>query len=665
MPRFGPMLQSDTVATRSGSLGRVWSLANLPSDVARTVRGRAADGTERQRLLRGTVRLPDCSGALVSSHGLVLTAARCLGGHRESEKRAQAAVAVQPERADTLAGMYVDRLVSVDDVSARIDSVRRELHQDGDRHLGLQEAIQQVERERRVEGAEMHHVDVVAEAGGERYVAYTYRRYDDVRLVFQPDPAVTAFSHLDDLLSYPQFSWDVALLRVYDDGEPLQSASHFELDEQGARPGDPVFALGYPSRTHRIETRSQHAFRRDVTLPARRAALNAWSTHLDEYVDTSAVASPGWERQLRDAQSEQKTVTARLNALRSGYVMSRLQQQEDTLRERAEAAGIGEEVRETLDRLASLQEEKRTYADAYRGFSFLLRSRYRSATLARAVAAQQAIQNDRDLEPADLRVETDQPVAVDAALLGGHLRTLRTYAEADSTLERLRNRVGTPERIVRESVFSTPAAIQGRLDDKADLKQDPAWRVAAAITDRFVNFRDKWKSIQEEEHILLDSLSQYRHQLQEQPLTLPRSRSLRLANGRVGGYPYNGTVAPPVTTFYGLFGRFASKAGDNAATLPASWQSPAPEFRRATPLTTVADTDLMGAYGSPLLNASLQLVGLQVDTNVQAAAGAYLFLPNRMRTVSVDSRGILDGLAHIYDADALVRELTGGELTAK
>ena len=34
--------------------------------------------------------------------------------------------------------------------------------------------------------------------------------------------------------------------------------------------------------------------------------------------------------------------------------------------------------------------------------------------------------------------------------------------------------------------------------------------------------------------------------------------TLRLSYGTVDGYPYNGTVAPPFTTYYGLFDRSAS-----------------------------------------------------------------------------------------------------------
>jgi hypothetical protein len=58
------------------------------------------------------------------------------------------------------------------------------------------------------------------------------------------------------------------------------------------------------------------------------------------------------------------------------------------------------------------------------------------------------------------------------------------------------------------------------------------------------------------------------------------------------------------------------------------------------------------------VNTSLELVGVVVDGNVQSAAGEYLFLPERMRTVAVDVRGAIEGLSSIYGAERLVQEMT-------
>ena len=53
------------------------------------------------------------------------------------------------------------------------------------------------------------------------------------------------------------------------------------------------------------------------------------------------------------------------------------------------------------------------------------------------------------------------------------------------------------------------------------------------------------------------------------------------------------------------------------------------------------------------------MVGLAFDGNIESLAGDFIFLPDRMRTVSVDVRGMIEALDEIYDADRLVQEATG------
>ena len=49
----------------------------------------------------------------------------------------------------------------------------------------------------------------------------------------------------------------------------------------------------------------------------------------------------------------------------------------------------------------------------------------------------------------------------------------------------------------------------------------------------------------------------------------------------------------------------------------------------------------------------------------ESLPGDYIYLPEQgNRSVSVDARGILAALDHVYDADRLVVELTSGELVA-
>ena len=50
--------------------------------------------------------------------------------------------------------------------------------------------------------------------------------------------------------------------------------------------------------------------------------------------------------------------------------------------------------------------------------------------------------------------------------------------------------------------------------------------------------------------------------------------TLRIADGQIKGYDYNGTRAPWFTTFYGLYDRYHSNPGSTDWALPKRWQTP-------------------------------------------------------------------------------------------
>ncbi len=139
--------------------------------------------------------------------------------------------------------------------------------------------------------------------------------------------------------------------------------------------------------------------------------------------------------------------------------------------------------------------------------------------------------------------------------------------------------------------------------------------------------------------------------------------SLRIADGVVKGYEYNGTVAPIYTTFYGLYDHFYSYGPGSDWDLPARWLSPPETFDLATPVNFVLTADVIGGNsGSPVINAELEVVGLVFDGNIESLPGDYIYDTKVNRTVAVDVRGILEALDEIYDADRIVLELTTGQL---
>lgn len=667
VPRFGPLVGPDTVEASPFDLGRMWSFAKPPVTYLEEKHDVTADERGLAHARLGVVRLPGCSGSIVSPDGLVLTSARCvrsnlLPAHGDSLQTALFYAAERSQERELVDGR-VERVVDVEDVTDQVDSLVEQSAQNVEGLMSPSDARRQLKEALKEEVGADYRVDVVREAGGTRSVAYQYERYD-ARLVFLPEREVTAPGSSDGLFSYPQFSWDVAALRLYGEDGPVQTPDHYEIRTQGARPGDTVFAVGFPGDTRRVETHQQLAFRRDVRLPAEASLLESRISHLHRYSDTSATSSLEWQRRLHEERTALKRVDNRLEALRNDYFMRRLQRRDEAFQQRVErdSSGSASTVRELTSELASLQTQKRTHAESYRALSVLLQPKYASAALRRALLAHRAVAADGaagDSTIVQLSEVTDRPPALDAAFLEDQLRGLRMYAPSDSASGTSVPVPDSAKDIVASSVFSQPDSVVALLR-KGDLPhEDPALRIVSSVLDASGAFMEDWHALETRERQLTDSLAQARFQQNDHPVALPASRSLRFADGRVRGYPYNGTVAPPFTTFYGLYAQHFSVPGD-AGGLPERWLESASELDRTTPLATVATTDVGGGeYGGPLLNGTLQLVGVRVDGNVQTAGGHFLFLPNRMRSVSVDIRAVLEGLSTVYEADTLVRELRG------
>jgi hypothetical protein len=136
--------------------------------------------------------------------------------------------------------------------------------------------------------------------------------------------------------------------------------------------------------------------------------------------------------------------------------------------------------------------------------------------------------------------------------------------------------------------------------------------------------------------------------------------TLRLSYGTVKGYPYNGTIAPPFTTFYGLYDRSASFGDQPPFNLTPKQEAGLSKVNLATPLDFVTTNDIIGGNsGSPVVNRDGELVGLVFDGNIESLAGDFVYDGTRNRTVAVDSTGMMEGLRKFYGVSALADELEG------
>jgi hypothetical protein len=142
--------------------------------------------------------------------------------------------------------------------------------------------------------------------------------------------------------------------------------------------------------------------------------------------------------------------------------------------------------------------------------------------------------------------------------------------------------------------------------------------------------------------------------------------TLRLTYGPVEGYPANGTLIQPFTTFAGLYDRYdgwggnEAKAHGGAWELPQRWIDHRKDLDLSTPFDFVHAVDIIGGNsGSPVVDKKGDLVGLIFDGNIESLPGNYFYDERVNRGVSVDALAITEALRKVYGAGALADELTG------
>ena len=264
----------------------------------------------------------------------------------------------------------------------------------------------------------------------------------------------------------------------------------------------------------------------------------------------------------------------------------------------------------------------------------------------------------------------DFPAEVETALIALRLRDAENAMGAtDPTFKKITG--GLPidsvaARLVATTALADSASYASLLDSGYLGSGDPTVEVIDALAPLYFTFAQQQQSFNNREELLNGKLAQARFALYGTAVPPDASFSLRIADGVVKGYTYNGTAAPAYTTFYGLYNHYYSyRDVSDDWDLPERWIAPVSTFDRATPLNLVSTNDITGGNsGSPLLNQNLEVVGLIFDGNIESLPNTYLYTDETARAVSVDVRGILEALDEVYDADRIVLELTTGRMVA-
>lgn len=676
----------DTVTAGRFDNGKMWTFEYPPLEYFRHTYGFVPDDQWFERAQLGALRLPNCSASFVSPHGLVLTNHHCA---RESVSQVSAdgeklldngfyASTLEGERA--IDDIHADQLIEIIDLSAQIDSAYQRNTSQESRQEIRETLGEEIAEARGGEDAGVV-VEVIELWNGAKTSAYVFKRHEDVRLVMAPELQLGYFGGDPDNFTFPRYALDMSFLRIYDDdGEPLEPEHFFQWTETGVAEGDAIFIIGNPGSTSRLQTVSELEFRGAVSDKATVAYINSRVAALQSFYDEFPEEAEALDlrNEIFSLLNAQKAYSGMLGGLQDPVTIARRAAAERDFRAAIDkSADPSSKFGGLFDKMERIQNEKRELAAELSAFLGLGNPGLTPGVLLRGIFAFQYLSAQGGGAPSQalegimerLESVSHQPRALQERLLAARLADIEQYfgKESDIARELLMGRSAdqVAKAIVNESQVADSAAASGALINGMVRMTDPAVRLAAAMLPRFGAFQSRFASLSDEEETVARQLGLARYDVYGSSIPPDATFSLRIADGVVKGYEYNGTVAPAKTTFFGLYDHFHSYGAESDWKLPNRWLNPPASFDLSTPLNFVSTADIIGGNsGSPILNSELELVGVVFDGNIESLPGDYIYVPDRNRAIGVDARGMLEALDEIYDADRLVLELTTGTLAS-
>jgi len=659
--------------------GKMWAFDFPPMEYFKKTYGFTPDKTwfEKARLASG--RLPNCTSSFVSEDGLLMTNHHCARGAlaavaKEGEKLVTDgfyARTLEEERKSPVT--YVDQLITIEDVTAEVqaafDSGTTDSAKAANRTAKQNQIIQLYAAKFKQTTSDSMIFQFYSFYNGGRYSLYGFKRYTDVRLVFAPEEEIAFYGGDPDNFTYPRYDFDVTFFRVYENGKPIKTPYYFPFSKNGAAENEPVFVIGNPGRTNRLNTFVQLETNRDLALPFNVAVLTSRLKSLNAYVEKNPDKRYENLNTIFGIANTLKSISGELGGLKDPVLMAKKVDFEKNFRAavvnnptlKAKYGDPWAEIEALEKQLQSIQAE---------ALPLNLRNWSTTFTLAAGIIDYATGQMDFRGRPASkpsfprtYSAEVEKPMLIDQLT---YMR--KAFGDKNEAFNKLM--AGrTPEQVA-VALMSTQFGSKEKFEAFADGKQedlmkasDPVMEFAKYAVARVSEMQAKARPLAAKQQPYLQLLGKAMYDVYGTSIPPDASFSLRIADGVVKGYEYNGTIAPINTTFYGMYDRYYSFGKKEPWALPARWASPPADFNMSTPVNFVSTNDIIGGNsGSPVVNKNLEVVGLVFDGNIESLPGRFIFDDTKNRTVSVHSSGLIEGVDKIYRAERVAKELRAGKI---
>ncbi len=659
--------------------GKMWTFEHPPKEYFKEAYGFEPSDEWFERVRMSSLRFATwCSASFVSPDGLIMTNHHCsrnvvtaLQAEGENfDKQGFYAKTLSDERkAD---GLFVEQLVKVVDITAEVKGKTMETPDD-ELAAASQIALQEIQTKyQAMSGWENLRLQTVTYYSGGKYSLYGYKRFDDIRLVLIPELDLGFYGGDPDNFTYPRYNLDVTFWRAYDEnGEPLNTSAHYlPFKEAGAVDGEVTFVVGNPGSTERYRTVDQLKWDRDYRysmqlkfMKNRQAIMEA------DYTEMIQDPSKEFEaqellNQIANIANGTKAIGGIVEGMNNPELFNRKVAMEKSIKKASPGITYWDDLKMVYKEL-----EPHTWPLMHLGPSNL---RGNALLVMHELHNYENLIAD-DAEDGVLTESREKILGMGENLDTPEERNLfklllteisEDIYKRDNTMTKLLGSKSIDafvDQVIDKTRFTSRKKGEKCLKktDKVKKDDDPLLRASRMLIPKYIEAGAAFQTSSPKRRLLEKKIANQVFNVHGTSLPPDATFTLRISDGVVKGYEYNGTIAPVNTTYYGMYDRHYSHGEVFPWSLPERWLNPPSELLKA-PLNFVSTNDIIGGNsGSPMINASGEVVGLIFDGNIESLPGNFIFDDELNRTVSVHAGGIMAAIRYIYNANRLVEEMVG------